>query len=123
MASTGHDGQGTTVSFSGLNGDVTNISYSESNGGGNDSIDISHLGQTVGETALSMSRPLKGGGGDTGKEVQIDFIGSGVVTAGTSGTLTISGPFALSGVATCTSSSVTVALNDVIKGSATFRIA
>jgi hypothetical protein len=90
MATTPHDGSGTTVTFSGFSGDVTGISYSESAGGNND-IDISHLGQTVGETALSMSRPLKGGGGETGKEVQIDYIGSSVVEAGTSGTLSISG--------------------------------
>jgi hypothetical protein len=123
MADTPHDGSGTTVTFSGgFSGDVTGISYSESAGGNND-IDISHLGQTVGETALSMSRPLKGGGGETGKEVQIDYIGSSVVEGGKSGTLSITGGLTISGVATCTSSSVTLAVNDVIKGSATFRVA
>lgn len=122
MADTPHDGSGTTVTFAGFSGDVTGISYSESAGGNND-IDISHLGQTVGETALSMSRPLKGGGGETGKEVQIDYIGSSVVEGGLSGTLTITGGLSISGVATCTSSSVTLAVNDVIKGSATFRVA
>lgn len=121
MATTPHDGSGTTVTFSGFSGDVTGISYSESAGGNND-IDISHLGQTVGETALSMSRPLKGGGGETGKEVQIDYIGSSVVEAGTSGTLSITGGLTISGTATCTASSVTLAVNDVIKGSATFKI-
>lgn len=122
MAATGHDGSGTTVTFTGFSGDVTNISYSTSQAGNND-IDISHLGQTVGEVALSMSRPLLGGGGDTGKEVQIDFIGSGSLVAGATGTLDITGPFSISGDATCTSTSVTVAVNDVIKGSATFKIA
>ena len=122
MASTGHDSTGTSVTFAGLNGDITNISYSVSDAGA-DEIDISHLGQTAGETAASMKRPLKGGGGDTGKEIQIDYIGNAVVEAGSSGTLTITGPFALTSVATCTASSVTVAVNDVIKGSATFRIA
>jgi hypothetical protein len=124
MASTPHD-SGTTFSFAGSNFTVTNIVYNRTETDETtDTIDVSHLGLTTGATVLTQNRPLKGSTGtDTGKEVTIDFIGTNSIAGGTSGTLTITGGLAVSGTATCSSSSVTLALNDVIKGSATFRIA
>lgn len=126
MAATPHDGSGTTLSFAGTSYTVTNITYSLSDVTGSaDTIDVSHLGQTTGATMLTQARPLKGGGGggDTGKEVSVDFIGASAIAGGTSGTLTITGGLSISTTATCTASSVTLAMNDAIRGNATFRLA
>lgn len=124
MAATPHDGSGTTFSFSGTTFTVTNLVYNLSDTTAGDDIDISHLGLTTGAQMLFQSRPLKGAtGGDTGKEVTIDYIGSNAIIGGTSGTYSISGGLSLSGNATCVSSSVTLAMNEVIRGNATFRLA
>lgn len=118
-------GQGTTLTFAGTGYTVTSITYSMTNGGGgNDTIDVSHLGLTVGASVETMDRPLKGGtNGDTGREVSIEYLGSAPITDGATGTLVISGGLALSAAATVQSSSVTLTTNDVTKGSATFRVA
>lgn len=124
MATTPHDGAGTTFVFNGDDYTVTAITYTLSDtAGGADQIDVSHLGQTTGATVLSLARPLKGtAGGDTGKEVSIDFIGSSPIVGGTSGTLTITGGIAISSTgATCTQSSLSLKVNDVVTGSATFK--
>lgn len=123
MASTPHDSSGTTFSFNNTNYTVTSITHTIGNPGGNDAIDISHLGQTVGQSVLTQVRPLKGAAGDTGKTVSIEFIGTSAIAQGTSGTLTITGPVAISGTATCNSSSVTLAVNDVVRGNAEFQLA
>jgi hypothetical protein len=121
--STPHAGTGTTFTFNGTGYTVTNITYSLSDVTGGDTIDISHLGLTVGANVLTMARPLKGSATDTGREVSIEYIGSSVVEDGSSGTLVIAGGLTLSKAATVSSSSVTLAVNDVIKGSATFKVA
>lgn len=122
MAVTPHD-SGTTVSFAGANYTVTNIVYNLTDVNANDTIDISHLGQTTGAAVLTQSRPLKGSATDTGREVQFDFIGNAPIVDGATGTLTITGGLALSAAATVSSSSVTLAVNDVVKGSATLKVA
>ena len=123
MAVTPHDSTGTTITFAGSSYTVTNLVYNLNDVNAADTIDISHLGQTAGETVLTQNRPLKGSAADTGREVQIDYIGNGVVEDGASGSLVISGGLSLSKNATVTSSSVTLAVNDVVRGSATFRVA
>lgn len=127
MPATPHDGSGTTLTFPGFTGTVTSITYSqtETATGSPDVIDISHLGLTAGATVLNQNRPLKGNAGstDTGKTVSVEFIGSGILAGGSTGTLTIAGGVAVSGVATVSSSSITLAVNDVIRGSAEFRVA
>jgi hypothetical protein len=122
MASTPHD-SGTVFTFNAVGYTVTNITYSLTDPTGNDTIDISHLAQTVGAAILTQNRPLKGSATDTGREVSIDYIGSAEITDGATGTLTITGGIALSKMATVSSSSITLAVNDVIRGSATFRVA
>lgn len=122
MASTPHD-SGTTFTFAGTGYTVTNITYSLTDTAANDTIDISHLGQTTGSAVLTQDRPLTGSATDTGREVQIDYVGSAVINDGTSGTLAITGGLSLSKAATVSASSVTLAVNDVIRGSATFRVA
>ena len=119
-----NSGQGTTFSFGGTSFTVTSITYSLNDvTGTTDEIDISHLGLTAGSNLLTMKRPLIGSAaGDTGKEVTMDFFGSGPISAGSSGTLTIAGSIVYSGTATCTSSSISVNTNDVVKGTATFKV-
>jgi hypothetical protein len=127
MPSTPHDGAGSTFVFAGTTYTVTNITYTVADNNATDSIDVSHLGQTAGSTVLTLSRPLKGSAGDTGKEVTIDYLtnaGATPIAQGATGTLTITGGITLSGVAaTCKSSSITLATNDANKGSASFQVA
>ena len=122
MATTPHAGAGTTFTFSGTGYTVTNITYSVSDVSGEE-LDVSHLGQTTGATVLTMKKPLVGSAGATGNEVTMDYHGSVPVAGGTSGTLTITGGIAYSGVATCLSSSVTATVNEILKGTATFKVA
>ena len=121
--STPHSGSGTTLTFPGFTGSVTNITYTLNDVTGDDTIDISHLGLSAGASVLTLSRPLKGSATDTGREVQVDYIGTGFLSDGATGTLGITGGLALSASATVQSSSVTLAVNDVIRGSVTFRVA
>lgn len=125
MAATPHSGSGTTFTFAGTAYTVTSITYTVGNtGGGTDNIDVSHLGQTTGESVRTISRPLVGTqGGDTGKTVSIEYIGTNVIAQNATGTLSISGGLSLSVVATCNSSSVTLTVNDAIRGSAEFQLA
>lgn len=115
--------QGTTFTFAGTGYTVTSITYSMNNVGGDDTIDVSHLGLAAGANVLTMDRPLKGSATDTGREVSIEYLGTAPITDGSTGTLAISGGLSLSAAATVQSSSVTLAVNDVIKGQATFRVA
>jgi hypothetical protein len=124
MAITPHDGNGTSFSFKGSTYLVTSITYTVgSAGGGADNIDISHLGQTTGESLLSIPRPLVGtAGGDTGKTVSIEYIGADAIAQNSTGSISISGGIAVSGNATCNSSSVTATVNDVVRGTAEFQV-
>lgn len=123
MAATPHDSTGTTITFDGTGYTVTNLVYNLTDVNAADTIDVSHLAQTAGEAVLTQDRPLTGSATDTGREVQIDYIGSSVIADGATGTLVIAGGLTLSKAATVSSSSVTLAVNDVIRGSATFRVA
>ena len=127
MAGTPHDGAGTTVTFGGASlGSITGVTVNKVDvtGSTEAGIDISHLGQTTGATMLSQAKPLKPAveAGTAGTEVTVDYIGGGLIAGGTSGTLTITGGVGVSGVATCTGSSVTLGVNDVTRGSATFKV-
>jgi len=116
-------GQGTSLVFANSTYTVTSVTYSMNNVGGDDTIDISHLGQSAGSNVLTMDRPLKGSASDTGREVSIEYIGTAPITDGSTGTLVISGGLSLSAAATVQSSSVTLTVNDVTRGQATFRVA
>jgi len=124
MAYTPHDSTGTTFSFGGTNFTVTSITYSITDQAAADQIDVSHLGQTTGSTVLTLARPLKGSAGDTGKEVSIEYLASAgePIAQGATGTLTIAGGVTLSVTATCKSSSVTLTVNDAVRGSASFQV-
>jgi hypothetical protein len=123
MAVTPHDSTGTTITFDAVSYTVTNLVYNLTDVNAADTIDVSHLGQTAGEAVLTQDRPLTGSATDTGREVQIDYIGNSVIADGATGTLVLAGGLTLSKAATVSSSSVTLAVNDVVRGSATFRVA
>lgn len=123
MAATPHDSTGTSFTFPGFTGTLTGLTWTIADNAGGDSIDISHLGQTAGSTVLSQTPPLKGSAGDTGKTVSIEFIGTGMLAQGATGTLTVGGPISISGAATCQSCTITLAVNDVVRGSAEFQYA
>lgn len=123
MAVTPHDSTGTTLTFPGFTGSITSITYNLTDVNAADTIDISHLGLTTGAAVLTQDRPLTGSATDTGREVQIDYIGNATISDGATGTLVIAGGLTLSKAATVASSNVTLAVNDVVRGSATFRVA
>jgi hypothetical protein len=116
---------GVVFNFAGSTYTVTSVTYAlGETGGGADLIDASHLGLTTGASVISLSRPLLGTpGGDTGKTVSIEYIGTSPVAQNATGTLSISGPISVSATATCQSSSVTLTLNDIVRGSAEFQLA
>lgn len=121
MATTPHDSTGTTLVFDGTTFTVTNLTLNYNDV--RERIDISHLGQTTGEQVASQDAPLVGTVDDTGVEISFDYIGTTELPGNTSGTLAIGGGLSLSRAATVASSSVTLAVNDVIRGSATMRVA
>jgi hypothetical protein len=120
---TPHASTGTRFSFGGTTFTVTSITYTIGATGAADQIDVSHLGQTTGESVATLARPLVGSAGDSGKTVSIEYIGTNVINQNTTGTLTITGGISVSGAATCNSSSVTLTVNDAIRGSAEFQLA
>lgn len=111
---TPHDSSGTTLTFPGLTADVTQITYNKDPRG---MIDTTHLG--LGSTAYTRQQkaPLK-----SPSTVSIDYIGSGSIANGSTGSLSISGGVSVSGSATVVSNSLTLAVNDVIRGSVEFQV-
>jgi hypothetical protein len=124
MPYTPHDSTGTNFVFAGSTYTVTSITYSITDNAATDQIDVSHLGQTTGATVLTLSRPLKGSAGDTGKEVAIEYLASSgtPIAQGQTGSLAITGGISLTVNATCKSSSITLTVNDAVRGSASFQV-
>jgi len=117
---------GIGFSFAGSTFTVTSVTFTLGDtGGGSDQIDASHLGLTTGASVISLPRPLLGSpGGDTGKSISIEYIGTAPIAQNASGTLSLTGPFTtVTGNATCNSSSITLTVNDIIRGSAEFQLA
>lgn len=109
----GVSAQGLTFSFGGTNLTVTSFQVNDTQ----DLIDGSHLG-----IAPNGRREFVGGFA-TDREVTCDYISTNVLTAGTSGALSISGPVSFSGQATLASASIGGSVGALISGSATFRVA
>jgi len=124
MAVTPHD-SGTSFSFGGAAYTVTSIVYNLADPTATDTIDVSHLGLTAGNAVLTQSKPLQGSAADTGREVVIEYLGTGIIADASTGALVITanGSAFLSKNATVASSSVTFTTNDVVKGQATFKVA
>lgn len=125
MAITPHDGSGTSFTFAGTTYTVTNIVITNNDPNQEALIDVSHLGLTDGSSVLTQARPLTGSSTDTGQQVQMDYLGKNILVDASTGTLAIShnGVQLLSRAATVNSSTLTFAVNDAVRGSATFRIA
>jgi hypothetical protein len=125
MAITPHDSSGTTLTFNDVTYTVTSIVYNLTDPATEDTIDVSHLGLTAGSAILTQDRPLTGSATDTGREVVIEYLGKSIVADAVSGVLaiTVGGSSWLTKNATVASSSVTLATNDVVKGTATFKVA
>ena len=125
MAVTPHDSSGTTFSFNSGSYSVTSIVYNLADPATDNTIDVSHLGQTAGSAVLTQDRPLTGNATDTGRQVTIEYLGTNVVADAATGTLVITtgGATFLSKASTVVSSSVTFAVNDVVKGTAVFKVA
>ncbi len=124
MSATPHDGAGTVFTFGGTAFTVTNIVVSNTDPAADDTIDVSHLGLTAGNSVRTISRPLKGSATDTGREVVIDYLGTNIVADASTGTLvlTVGGTQRISAAATVSSSTLTFATNDAVRGQVTFRV-
>lgn len=111
----GSSAQGTTFTFNGTDYSITSFTHSQTQ----DLIDGSHLGIAAGGNREYV------GGFATDTEVSVDFIGSSIISAGTSGTIAFSGTYAgiNNATATVASSSITGSVGALISGSATFRVA
>ncbi len=105
--------QGLTFTFGGSNITVTSVQVNDTQ----DLLDATHLG-----IAPNGKREFVGGFA-TDREVQIDYINTTILSAGASGSLSISGPMSFSGNATCSSASLGGSVGDFVRGSATFRLA
>ena len=139
MFPTPHDTGGVTtltLSLDGLTSTyvVTNIAlaFTNPNADTDNQIDVAHLGQTVGESAARIDRPLvvpQQGGASTGRQVTFDYIGKVVISDAATGTykITLGGVNLLGGTTasyhTVSSSSLTLATNDAIRGQAVLTIA
>jgi len=109
----GTSAQGLTFTFGGSAVTVTSVQVSDTQ----DLLDATHLG------VAPNARRVFVGGFATNREVQIDYINTTILTAGSSGALSISGPMSFSGNATVSNASIGGSVGDFIRGSATFRLA
>ena len=125
MSATPHDGTGTTFSFGGTAFTVTNIVVSNTDPSAEDTIDVSHLGLTTGNAIRTIQRPLQGSATDTGREVVVDYLGTSIIADASTGTLvlTVGGSALITKAATVSSSTLTLATNDAVRGQVTFRVA
>lgn len=125
MAATPHDGTGTVFSFGGTAFTVTNIVVSNTDPAAEDTIDVSHLGMTTGNSVRTINRPLQGSATDTGREVVVDYLGTNIIRDASTGTLvlTVGGVSAISAAATVSASTLTFATNDAVRGQVTFKVA
>jgi hypothetical protein len=109
----GISAQGLTFSFGGTVLTVTSVNVSDQQ----DVIDGSHLG------IAPNGRREYVGGFVTNRDVSVDIISTTILSSGTSGVLSITGPMSFSGNSTITSASVGGSVGALISGSVTFKVA
>jgi hypothetical protein len=102
---------GLTVSYAGVSLTATSFNVNDQI----DTADGSHLGQIAGDRRQYVPTFVQ-------REISIDYIGTAIV-ATQSGAISISGPVSFTGNATLTASTVSGSVGDLIKGSATWRVA
>jgi hypothetical protein len=127
---TPHDGAATVLTLFGATYVVSNIVLSNTNPseGEDAEIDVAHLGQTTGELASRIPRPLivPPPDGGSGRQVTFDYIGKTLILDGSTGNVSITtgGTTLINNkLATVQSSTLTLATNDVIRGQAVVTIA
>lgn len=114
----GVSSQGTTVSFGGSTYAATSVRVS--NGQPRQRISGAHMGMGVNDFEPMYDTHR------TDEErvtVDIEYVAGTVPAINATGTLTISGRLSVSGQATCISSEVTAAVGELVRGTASFRIA
>jgi hypothetical protein len=104
--------QGLTFTFSGSGITVTSVQVNDTQ----DLLDATHLGVAPAGNRIFVA------GFATDREVQIDYISATILKAGSSGTLSITGPLSFSGNATVANASVGGSVGDFVRGSATFKL-
>jgi hypothetical protein len=130
--------QGTTFTFAGTPYTVTSISvnFGEGSGSGSDNqrqrVSASYLGDDPEkpEPFFEIWQPDPAGRGKLGTSatsatstVEIEYIGTSAPAYDSVGSLVIAGPVSLSfGVATCKSSTIRLAVGDIVRGSASFNV-
>ena len=120
---TPHDGSGTIVTFNEVTYKATGLTFSKSDISSDDNIDTSTLDQIEGQEINYQPRPLIGdSGSDTGWELSFDYIGNEPIQDGLEASISVTGGITITGTGTCTASSVTLAVNDVVRGNATIRV-
>jgi len=80
-----------------------------------DNADGSHLGQAVGSRREYVPTFVQ-------REISVDYISTGIISAQT-GAISITGPVSFTGNATLTASTVSGSVGDLVKGTATWRVA
>lgn len=129
MSLTPHSGSGTVIRLGATVYSATNIVITNTDPQADaEKIDVSHLGLSTGNSIATIDRPLQGSTSDTGRTVQFDYLGNVVIADASTGTCTITvggtvvGSFTALAY-TVNSSTLTLALNDAIRGQATLRVA
>jgi hypothetical protein len=133
---TPHDGTGTVLRFGANAYTVTNVVIANTNPADDAAtIDVAHLGQTVGETSATMDAPLAAaaGAGEVSRQITFDYIGKTILLDGATGTVFISiagtalvgttGVAATNFIATVQSSTLTLATNDAVRGQGVLSLA
>jgi len=103
------DSQGSNFVFSGATYTVTNVSVAF----GGDLLETSHLGLASGANRTYISPAL------IDNEITVDYLGTTTIAIGNSGTLSFA---STNYTATCSASSVTYAVGELVKGNATFKV-
>lgn len=103
------DSQGNTFVFAGSTYTVTNVQVTP----GGDLLDQSHLGQASGAGKLYQAPALMD------DEVSADYLGTNRLVIGTTGNLSFA---SVTYTAIVSSSGLTYAVGDLVKGNATFKV-
>jgi hypothetical protein len=103
------DSQGSNFVFFGSTYTVTNVSVTF----GGDLLDTSHLGLASGANRTYTSPAL------VDNEITVDYLGTTTIAVGNSGMLSFA---SINYTATCSASSVTYAVGELVKGNATFKV-
>jgi len=110
--------QGTTLSFGAVAYTVTSVSvgYGQERGRAG----IPHMGMGANDVEdIVYTHKTQ----ENYPTVEVEYLGNSPPVVQASGTLAIGGPYSFSGPATCVSSAIRLAVGDVVRGTAGFRVA